>query len=187
MLAREELHRALDKLQVPIEFHLGAAVPRQSLKAFMDTPAGYRIMTSNPIIADTICGNFTEGTPNLDAVREKFFKTDPKPFNDAATFDRYLGQQDGSEFDPKVIMKMFGDVKDRFNNPNLFIDAIYGHVIQGPDFFDMRNLTFRGKVDPKIRPDMSWETNESQTGRGGDQRHNKNRSHVVGADRSNVQ
>jgi hypothetical protein len=74
MLAREELYRALDKLQVPIEFHLGAAAP--NMNTF-----------SEAIFANTACGNL----------------------------------HIGGEF--------------------------YPH--------DMRNTTFRGKVEPKIRPDMS--------------------------------
>ena len=41
MEAREELYHALDKLQVPIEFHQGAPVPRESLKPFMQTATGY--------------------------------------------------------------------------------------------------------------------------------------------------
>ena len=35
-VAREELYHALDKLQVPIEFHQGAAVPRENLKPFIE-------------------------------------------------------------------------------------------------------------------------------------------------------
>ena len=157
MQAREELYHALDKLQVPAEVHQGAPVPRESLKAFTDIPTGYFITTKNPLFAGTFAygeilhGDFTDEIPDLDAVRDKYFKTDPKPYIDAAMDERR---------DPDLIPALDMLLRTKTttkNDPNLFIDAIYGEFVGFPAFNDMRKLTLRGKFNPEIRPDMSTE------------------------------
>ena len=179
MEAREELHHALDKLQVPAEFHQGAPVPRQSLKAFNHhIPTGYFITTKNPLFAgafahgEILHGDFTDEIPDLDAVRDKYFKTDPKPFIDA-----HIAEYNNDDFDEELMWQLeassarFNGATDDTeipakkaayaaakNDADLFIDARYGERAVGfPAFHDMHKLTLRGKFNPEIWPDMSTE------------------------------